>query len=192
MKCLGHLVVLGLDSGEHGEQLQQVAIIFHLQTGLLAQRLIEQVAGDAQFHHGHAGTQLDGTDVRPVDAVALTHLVDDRPHLAQPVELGAALPNGGVEGVLDGMPVGQSVHPGRKEQLQLLDGELVQDGLDDGRNVLLRETLTVYGHTGDPVATGDVGRHGLGVGIIGVLGVEQHQKRFAQLLQLLDDPCFRF
>ena len=29
------------------------------------------------------------------------------------------------------------------------------------------------------------------VGIIGVLGVEQHQKRFAQLLQLLDDPCFR-
>ena len=89
------------------------------------------------------------------------------------------------------MVIGQGVHPGGQEKVQLLDGELIEDPFDDGSDVLLIQLQAVAAHTGHVIAVHNVGLDGLGPVGLGIGRVQEDQEGLAQLLELGNDPLLR-
>ena len=92
------------------------------------------------------------------------------------MELLRPLPDRPVQGGLDGVLLGQGVHPGGEEQVQLLQGEFIQHLLEQAADVLLPQLQAVGRHTGHLVPLGDVRPDGPGTLRVRIGGVEHHQE----------------
>ena len=85
----------------------------------------------------------------------------------------------------------QGVHPRGQEQVQLLHGELVEDGPQDIRHVLLPQVQAVYRDAVHLIAAADIPGNGLRPVAFGVHGVQQDDEGLSQLLELPDHPFLR-
>ena len=89
------------------------------------------------------------------------------------------------------MFLGQSIHPGGQEQVQLLQRELIQHAFQQLADLLPAQLQAVHGDTCHVISLGNVRPDGLGPVRGGLGGVEHHHKGLAQLLQLLNRPLLR-
>ena len=153
--------------------------------------MVKQLPGQAQCGRGHPRAQVNAGDLRLADVLAGAQGRDDAIHLPDVVQFRRPLPHCVVQSGLDGMVGGQSVHPGRQEQVQLLHGELVEDGLQNIRHILLPQLKTVHRHTVDLVPGGDVPADGLRPVAVRLRRIQQDDERLSQLLQFPDDPLLR-
>ena len=96
-----------------------------------------------------------------------------------------------VEAGLDGVFRGQGVHPGGQEEVQLLHGKLIEDGLEDVRHVLLPQVQAVYRDAVYLITGGDVPGNGLRPVAFGVHRVQQDDEGLPHLLELPDYPFLR-
>ena len=71
----GHLVILRLDPRQLGQQAHQVAVVPHLEAGLLRKGLVEHLPGQAHPGGGHAGAQINGGDDGLTDILVLSQLL---------------------------------------------------------------------------------------------------------------------
>ena len=90
------------------------------------------------------------------------------------------------------MIVRKGIHPGRKGQVQFLEGDLIEDRFDDIRHIALVPLQAVDRHTCHVVPGGDIVSDGPCPLRLGAGRVEQHQEGLTQLLQFRNDPVFRF
>ena len=104
----------------------------------------------------------------------------------------SSLPDRAVHRRLNGVAHRQGVHPGGQEEPQFPEGELIENGLDDVRDGLLRQLQAVHRQALDAKAAGDVPADAGCPAAPGVRGVEQHHEGLAQLLELGNDPLLRF
>jgi len=187
----GHLVILRLHRRQTGQQAHQVAVVPHLKAGLLRQRVVEQLSGQAEPGRRHAGAQVNAGDLRFADVLAGPQGGDDSIHLPDVLELGSALAHRVIEAGLDGVVRRQGVHPGRQEQVQLLHGELVEDAPEDVRHILLPQFQAVHRNAVHLIPGGDVFGDGLRPVALGVHGIQQDDEGLPQLLELPDHPLLR-
>ena len=129
LEGVGHLVVGLFHPGQLGEQGHQVAVVPDGEAGLLGQGVVKQGPGQLQQSGGDAGAQVDVGDAGVADHLAVPEGGHRAVHVPHPAQLGGALPDGGVQGGFDGVLLGEGVHPGGQEQVQLLHRELVEDAL---------------------------------------------------------------
>ena len=137
--------------GELRQKSQQIPIVVDGKAGLLGQGLVEQAPRQIHLGCGQTGSQTDGRDAGAADRIARPDGGDRAFHIADAVHAAAALPDGGVQSALDGMVVGQRVHPGGQKQIQLLDRELIEHTLDDVGDRPLIQLQTIGAHTGDVI-----------------------------------------
>ena len=104
------------------------------------------------------------------------------------LKLGGSLAHRVVEAGFDGVIRRQGVHPRGQEQVQLLHGELVEDGPQDIRHVLLPQVQAVYRDAVHLIAAADIPGNGLRPVAFGVHGVQQDDEGLSQLLELPDHP----
>ena len=129
LEGVGHLVIGLFHPGQLREQGHQVAVVADLKAGLLGQGVVEQPPGQLQAGGGHPGPQVDVGDAGVADHLAVPEGGHRAVHVPHPAQLGGALPDGGVQGGFDGVLLGEGVHPGGQEQVQLLHRELIEDAL---------------------------------------------------------------
>ena len=85
----------------------------------------------------------------------------------------------------------QGVHPGRQEQIQLLHREFIENRFHNVRYGGLVQFQTVDRNAVYLIPGGNILGDGLGPVTAGIHGVQQHDKRLPQFLQLPDDPFLR-
>ena len=184
----GDLVVLALDVGQLGEQSQQISVIPDGEAGLLRDGVVEQAPGQVQRGGGQTGTQVDVGDAGAADALAGADGGHGPLHVPNPAHSPGALPDGGIEFALDGVVVGQRIHPGREVQVQLFHREFIEHPPDNIGHRVFLQLQAVGRHAGHVIPGGQVRPDGLGPLCAGIGGVEHHQEGLSQLFQLGDDP----
>ena len=153
--------------------------------------MVEQFPGQTQSGRGHAGPQINTGDFRFTDIFAAAQSADDTLDLPDVSQLRRSLADGVIQPCLDGMIRRQSVHPGGQEQVQLLHGELIEDGLEDIGHILLPQVQAVHRGAVHLIPGGNIPGNGLRPVSPGVSGVQQYDKGFSQLLEFPDYPLFR-
>ena len=109
----GHLVIFRLDAGQLCQQAHEVTVIPHIKAGLLRERPVEHLPGQAHPCGGYAGAKVDGCDERLADVLVFSQFLHCAVDLPDVVQLRHALPDGVIDSRLYRMLSRQSVHPRR-------------------------------------------------------------------------------
>ena len=147
---------------------------------LLGHGLVEEAPGQVQPGLAGAGAQAHGGDGGLRHRLALAQGLHHRPHIPDPVEPVHVLPDGLENLGLDGVVLGQGIHPVGEEELELLQRER----LDDLGHRPLAQVQAAHRQAGDVVGLRQLGPQGLGLVGLRPGGVEQQEEGLAQLLEL--------
>ena len=134
-----------------GQQGHELPVPPDGDAGLLREGLVEEGSGQVQPGLTGAGAQVHGRHPGLHYPGAVPQGGHHGGHIPDPVEVLHPVPDGLEEVSLDGVAGREGIHPGRQEEPQLPQGELVEDRPDDAGHLALIQLQAAHRQAGHVV-----------------------------------------
>ncbi len=136
-------VILPLGRRQRLQKLQKLAVILDREAAFLRKHLIEELFREGQHAAQNAASEIDVADGEILHLLQLQKLSDRRLRLAEPRDVGCALPHRLIERRFERMLRRKRRDPSRQEEAKLRYRELIQQLREDSEDLLHRHRQAV-------------------------------------------------